>query len=158
MWALPPDGVTEGISSNVSAHNLIYWRNEPWIGLGAGAHSWFRGRRWSNLPHPQAYINAMWDGHLQGHSDAPLPLATLSGELMMMGLRLAEGVTDARFYEASGRHLGELYGSVIDRFVHHGLLEWEDERARLTTRGRLLGNLVFQEFLLSEESGTETLD
>ncbi|MCU0521367.1 MAG: radical SAM family heme chaperone HemW [Anaerolineae bacterium] len=151
IWALPPGGETEAISPAVSAHNLIYWRNEPWVGLGAGAHSWFRGRRWSNLPHPQAYISAIWDGHLHGYSDTPLLQTTLDGELMMMGLRLAEGVSDARFHEASGHHLHELYGHVIDRFAEYDLLEWNGERVRLTRRGRLLGNLVFQEFLLPEE-------
>lgn len=151
VWALPPDGKTENISSHVSVHNLIYWRNEPWLGLGAGAHSWFRERRWSNLPHPQTYINAMRSGHLQGYSEAPVSRVTLSGETMMMGLRLAEGITDGRLYEMLGQHLGDLYGGVIDRLAEHRLIGWDGERVRLTERGRLLGNLVFQEFLGTEE-------
>lgn len=150
VWALPPDGETESISSRVSLHNLIYWRNEPWIGLGAGAHSWFRERRWSNLPHPQAYISAMTHSHLQGYSEAPVLPATLAGETMMMGLRLAEGITDGRFFEMLGQHLGDLYGDVIDRLAGYGLVHWDGDRLRLTQHGRLLGNLVFQEFLGAE--------
>lgn len=151
VWAVPPDGKTGSISSHVSAHNLIYWRNEPWIGLGAGAHSWFRERRWSNLPNPQAYINAMRNGHLQGYNEPPVSRVTLSGETMMMGLRLAEGVADKRFHEMLGQHLTDLYGDVIGRLAGHRLIDWDGERVRLSERGRLLGNLVFQEFLGTEE-------
>ncbi len=151
VWGMPPDGFTEEIGPHISAHNLIYWRNEPWIGLGAGAHSWFHGRRWSNFPHPQAYINAMRSARLRGYGDDVLSPATVYGETMMMGLRLAEGVSDARFHAAFGLHLPDLYGDVISRWVGYGLLSWDEERLRLTPRGRLLGNQVFQEFLLPED-------
>ncbi len=78
-------------------------------------------------------------------------MVTLGGETMMMGLRLAEGITDGRFHEMLGQHLGDLYGDVIDRLAEHRLIGWDGERVRLTERGRLLGNLVFQEFLGTEE-------
>ena len=148
IWALPPDGLTEGIGPHISQHNLIYWRNQPWIGLGAGAHSWFRGRRWSNYPHPRVYINAMRSGRLRGFSDSVLAPRIVYGETMMMGLRLAEGVSDARFHRAFGVHLEELYASALEKFSDIGLITWDGERVRLTERGRLLGNQVFEAFLL----------
>ncbi|MGC9521309.1 MAG: radical SAM family heme chaperone HemW [Anaerolineae bacterium] len=151
IWALPPDGVTERIGPHVCAHNLIYWRNRPWIGLGAGAHSWFRGRRWRNFPHPRGYINAIKEGRLGDYSDEALPQEVAYGETMMMGLRLAEGVTDARFYNTYGLHLLDLYGPVIEQLSSVGLVVWADERLRLSEHGRLLGNLVFQEFLMGDE-------
>jgi len=151
VWALPPGGVTEGIGPCISHHNLIYWRNEPWIGLGAGAHSWFRGRRWSNHPHPRIYANAMRSGRVRGFTDASIDQSVEMGETMMMGLRLAEGVTAARFEAAFGRRLVEIYGATIDRFGEIGLVSWDGERVRLTERGRLLGNQVFEAFLFDEE-------
>lgn len=48
--------VSEDISPYISRHNLTYWRDEPWLGLGAGAHSWLDGRRWANEYHPHDYI------------------------------------------------------------------------------------------------------
>jgi oxygen-independent coproporphyrinogen III oxidase len=151
IWALPPQGITEGIGPHISAHNLIYWRNESWLGLGAGAHSWFRGRRWSNTPHPESYIHAMRSERLRGFSDEVVPPSLEWGETMMMGLRLAEGVPDARFYERFQLHLREVYGEPIDHMGSLGLTSWNGERLRLTPRGRLLGNQVFQEFLPVQE-------
>ena len=152
IWALPPNGRTEGIGPHISYHNLMYWRNESWLGLGAGAHSWFRHRRWSNYPHPETYINAMRSEQLRGFSDDVVSLPIEWGETMMMGLRLAEGVTDARFYERFQLHLPEVYDQAIDRVCRLGLASWDGERLRLTSRGRLLGNQVFEEFLLPEEA------
>ncbi len=147
IWALPPEGLTEQIGPQISQHNLIYWRNEPWIGLGAGAHSWFRGRRWRNLPHPESYINAITSNRLRGFSAEALSQRLIWGETLMMGLRLAEGVTNGRFSATFDMHLRDLYGDVIDTFHRLGLLIWEDGRVRLTPRGRLLGNQVFEAFL-----------
>ncbi len=151
VWSLPPGGTTEDIGPTVSAHNLIYWRNEPWLGLGAGAHSWFRGRRWSNLPHPRAYIHAIRSEHLGGYGEVAAATNVVCGETMMMGLRLAEGVVDGRFRAICGTDLETLYGAAIETFVELGLLTWQEQRLRLTTRGRLLGNQVFEAFLLPEE-------
>ena len=44
-----------------SRHNLIYWRNEPYLGLGAGAHSWYAGLRWANGGDPAEYISRLKD-------------------------------------------------------------------------------------------------
>jgi oxygen-independent coproporphyrinogen III oxidase len=151
IWALPPNGVTEGIGPHISHHNLMYWRNQAWLGLGAGAHSWVRHRRWSNYPHPESYINAMRSERLHGFSDDVVSPAVEWGETMMMGLRLAEGVTDARFYERFRLHLREVYEQAIERVCGLGLASWDGKRLRLTAHGRLLGNQVFQEFLLPEE-------
>lgn len=150
IWSLPPSGVSELIGPTVSAHNLIYWRNEPWIGLGAGAHSWFRGRRWSNYPHPRVYINAIRSARLRGFSDLVLSSETVYGETMMMGLRLAEGVSRTRFQHQCGADLAEIYGPTLARFQDLGLISWDDDRVRLTREGRLLGNQVFEAFLLTD--------
>ncbi|MBN1248755.1 MAG: hypothetical protein JXC32_13935, partial [Anaerolineae bacterium] len=151
IWALPPSGQAEKIGPYVSAHNLIYWRNQPWIGLGAGAHSWFRGRRWSNFPHPRVYINAMRSSHLRGFSDTVLSPEVVYGETMMMGLRLAEGISRARFASQCGADLEEVYGPTLARVQDLGLITWDGDRVRLTREGRLLGNQVFEAFLLTDE-------
>ena len=67
---------------------------------------------------------------------------------MMMGLRLAEGVSAARFHAMFGVHLEELYASPLETFSEMGLLTWDGERVRLTEHGRLLGDQVFAAFLL----------
>lgn len=78
----------------------------------------------------------------------PIDRETEMGETMMMGLRLTrEGVSDATFRERFGVGLVEAYGQEIEELCGQGLLEWDGERARLTKRGRLLGNRAFSRFV-----------
>jgi oxygen-independent coproporphyrinogen-3 oxidase len=136
------------------AHNLIYWRNRPYLGLGAGAHSSGAGQRWWNVRPVPAYIDRVtpsqsteWpssaaeDGEKIGRS-------LEMGETMMLGLRLTrEGVAEAEFRRRFGVSLDEVYGDTIHDLVACGLLARRDERLCLTPRGRLLGNQVFARFL-----------
>ncbi|MBC7227107.1 MAG: radical SAM family heme chaperone HemW [Thermoflexales bacterium] len=128
-------------------HNLTYWYNELYLGLGAGASSWWGGRRWTNARHPEEYIRRLAAGRSVAEEVEEIPLRLEMGETMMMGLRLVEGVSDARFRARFGVGLAEAFGAELARLVGQGLLEWDGRTARLTPRGRLLGNWVFREFV-----------
>ena len=138
-------------------HNLIYWRNQPYLGLGAGAHSSFSAgchshaawQRWANLPRPQDYIAALENDQrpIDGEIET-LDRALERAETMIMGLRLLhEGVSFERFRRRFGVSLKEAYGQQIQGLVARGLLERLPDRLRLTEKGHLLGNQVFVEFL-----------
>jgi oxygen-independent coproporphyrinogen-3 oxidase len=134
---------SETISPSVCRHNLTYWRNEPWLGLGAGAHSWLNGHRWANVRHAQAYIAALDQDASPLADRETIDKRQEMGETMILGLRLAEGVSDARFRARFGAGLLEVYGDELTCLRQQGLLEWDGHRARLTARGRLLGNQAF---------------
>lgn len=146
---------SEAISPSVCRHNLIYWRNQPWLAVGAGAHSWLDGRRWDNVSHPEDYV-AAWAGDNSSEIGG-LPAASRSveeidrplemGETMMLGLRLAEGVSNQRFESRFGKPLMEVFGRDLADLFDQGLLTWDGSAARLTQRGRLLGNRVFERFI-----------
>jgi oxygen-independent coproporphyrinogen-3 oxidase len=131
-----------------SAHNLVYWRNEPYFGFGCGAHSSFGGKRYSNVLHPREYIERIAQ---QGEAIVEveqIDRALEMGETMMLGLRLiAEGVERARFKNRFGVEVDEVYSAAIGQLIEQDLLESDAERLRLTAWGRLLGNRVFAEFL-----------
>ncbi len=139
-------------------HNLRYWRGEPYLGLGAGAHGYVPGLRTVTARAPRAYIRRM-DTPPTRPPAFPRTPATVEvrrltpaeemGEYMMMGLRLTrEGVSAARFAARFGASLQAVYGVQIARLTALGLLEWADaDRLRLTPRARLLGNRVFVEFV-----------
>jgi oxygen-independent coproporphyrinogen-3 oxidase len=136
-------------------HNLVYWRNEPYLGFGAGAHSFDfdperpgGGRRWWNVRPVPAYIKRMQSGpEARGGQEFITPRLAM-GETMMVGLRLVrEGVKDDRFRARFGLGLNDVFGETIERLVADGLLERTAEGVRLTPRGRLLGNQVFAAFL-----------
>jgi oxygen-independent coproporphyrinogen-3 oxidase len=137
-------------------HNLQYWRNQPYLGFGAGAHGYANGVRTANVLSPAGYIERLavsrqplafpWTPATQNATsvDRDAEIA----ETMMMGLRLIqEGVSDTAFQKRFGQSLGERFAAPIERFTRLGLLEWSGDRLRLTTRGRLLGNQVFVEFI-----------
>ena len=158
-WARPSQTALADLHAPASdhrcRHNLTYWHREPYLGFGAGAHSFETAseaagadRRWWNVRAVPEYIQRMnTAGSAEtGHETIGGRLAM--GEMMMLGLRLtAEGVSDARFRERFGVEMAEVFGQEIRRLAGRGLLERLPDRVRLTPGGRLLGNRVFAEFL-----------
>lgn len=148
---------------NSCKHNLQYWRNLPYLGIGAGAHGFINHYRTVDISTPGAYIKRMGvktepinNHNLFPHTPATIELNSIDidteiGETMMMGLRLVlEGVSNKQFMQRFGISLSEKFGAQIDRLISLGLLEWDntkDEILRLTKRGHLLGNQVFREFI-----------
>jgi oxygen-independent coproporphyrinogen-3 oxidase len=128
-------------------HNLVYWRDGDYLGFGAGAHSHREGRRWWNVRAPGEYVARVGAGESPQAGGEVLSREQAMGEMMMMGLRLREGVSNARFRGRFGQGLGEVFGRELEELAEQGLIEWGGERARLTARGRLLGNRVFGRFL-----------
>jgi oxygen-independent coproporphyrinogen-3 oxidase len=135
-------------------HNLVYWRNLPYLGAGAGAHSSSDGKRWWNVRPVQSYIDLIvagtgraWPSPAAEGGEVIHPQLEMA-ETMMLGLRLTqEGVAQTDFRRRFGLSLQEVYGDVMDELVAAELLAWDQVRLRLTARGRLLGNQVFFRFL-----------
>jgi oxygen-independent coproporphyrinogen-3 oxidase len=136
-----------------SIHNLRYWRRLPYLGFGAGAHSFFKNLRWENPQKIEAYIERS-----EGKHGFPLTRATVNlsrkdemSETMMLGLRLtSEGISDHNFRKQFNVSMIDVYGGEITELLDLGLVEWSGEDQsilRLTRRGRLLGNQVFMEFV-----------
>lgn len=130
-----------------SRHNQVYWRNEEYLGLGAGAHSYLNGERFWNVRLPQTYVRRLTSGQSPVEAGERLDAPGAMAETMMMGLRLLDGVEEARFAARFGRPLGEVYGPVLARLQKDGLLEQAGAAWRLTQRGLRLGNQVWAAFL-----------
>jgi oxygen-independent coproporphyrinogen-3 oxidase len=135
-------------------HNLQYWRNQPYLGFGAGAHGYAAGYRLADVMHIKTYLERMAQA---GRPSFPFSLATAHSnrvdrhaemeETMMVGLRLTqEGVSRASFEERFGIPIEQVFGSEIQKMSQAGLLE-AGEILRLTQHGRLLGNQVFMQFI-----------
>lgn len=145
----------------VCQHNLQYWRNQPYLGYGVGAHGYVSGKRTVNLDTIPAYIQSMLGSEAIAR-DFPATPASYSlqvidrpdeiAETMITGLRLVEeGINITGFNKRFGLDLDEYFPLQIERLVGLGLLEWADYNGehvlRLTIPGRLLGNQVFVEFV-----------
>ena len=147
-------------------HNIAYWRNEPYLGVGPGAHSSLANHRFSNLKPPREYIK-----RLQSHNPSPSALEgsreAISGtiqsvpvvdtiefidrplemaETMMLGLRLDTGVSVTEFEARFGASLMDVYREELDELLPTGLVETVDGSIRLTDKGRFLSNEVFVRF------------
>ncbi len=128
-------------------HNLVYWRDGAYLGFGAGAHSHRAARRWWNVLAPAEYIARLQAGESPQAAAEEIGPAQAMGETMMLGLRLSEGVGAAAFRARFGRDLDQVYARPLEELAAAGLIQWDGQRARLTARGRLLGNQVFARFL-----------
>lgn len=142
----------------ISKHNLQYWLNDPYIGIGAGAHGFINHHRTMNVLSPASYI----ERHKEiSQRDFPRTPATVTAKLldqdeeiketMMMGLRLLNiGVSRTRFKLRFNRDLEKVYEEEISDLIIKGLLEWggeDNDNLILSQKGRLLGNQVFMRFI-----------
>jgi len=131
-------------------HNLIYWRNAPYFGVGAGAHSSLEGRRFWNVAHPREYIQRIEAGQAPVAGSEDIGRELEMGETMMLGLRLTEGVNWATFESRFGVPMTAVYPRQIETLEDQGLIQVDEIGVRLTQRGWLLGNRVFAAFLPGE--------
>jgi oxygen-independent coproporphyrinogen-3 oxidase len=149
-WALP---------GYECRHNLQYWRNLDYIGLGAGAHGYAAGVRYSNVLRIKTYIErSMSVESRTAELEFPLSSVTVNHhknsshedmqETMMTGLRLTgEGISAMAFRARFGAELQDIFAKEIDELLRFNLLEWSADSLHLTERGRLLGNQVFMRFV-----------
>ncbi|MFB0846760.1 radical SAM family heme chaperone HemW [Paenibacillus oleatilyticus] len=129
-----------------SRHNAMYWRNQSYYGLGAGAHGYVHGQRHVNIKGVQPYIDATRNG-LPLLDKSAVEVHEAMEDFMMVGLRMLGGVRKADFNGQFGMELDDVFGHVLRRQCSLGLLEASAGGYKLTERGVLLGNEVFGEFL-----------
>lgn len=130
-----------------SQHNLAYWLNRSYYGVGAGAHGYIDQIRYENIGPIRPYMKAVEIG-LPIEDQHQVSDQERMEEMLFLGLRLNEGITFQRFAGEWGPNtLDQIYGKEIDQLVQIGLLEMDTIGIRLTPRGRLLSNEVFARFL-----------
>ena len=135
-----------------SRHNLTYWRYGDYVGVGPGAHGRLTldGEKFATRAHraPEIWLERVErDGH-GAATPEPIDRNSRGSELLMMGLRLHEGVARARLVEETGRDLNALVdASALDRLVTGGFLEVTDTTVRATHEGRQRLNAVLAALL-----------
>jgi oxygen-independent coproporphyrinogen-3 oxidase len=149
-WALEIQNskfVIRNMSRYTSRHNVTYWRNEPYFGFGAGAHSCFGGARYWNVLSPLEYIQRIERGESVVAGREEISRELEMAETMILGLRLNEGIVFDVFVKRYGEDAREKYSGQLRELQELGLIELSDTRVCLTPRGRLLSNEVFWRFL-----------
>ena len=130
-----------------SIHNLIYWENATYAGVGAGAHGYVDGIRYSNIGPIAKYMEKTAAGERPVQQTHIVTAIEAMEEEMFLGLRKSNGVSVSLFQEKFGQSLEEVYGETLHSLIKDGLVERLDDAVRLTHRGVYRGNDVFQQFL-----------
>ena len=130
-----------------SRHNLMYWDNAEYYGIGAGASGYVNGIRYKNHGPIRHYLSAVEEGNAR-ITEEHLSQKEKMEEEMFLGLRKKSGVSMARFEEKFGRSFDELYGEIVRDLVQQGLMQIEGDRVRMTKRGLFLGDTVAERFIL----------
>ncbi len=139
-------------------HNLTYWRCGEYLGLGAGAHSYLDGVRFAVAALPSKYLELVdesWQSLQAGGemkmrqvvSGEPITPELAMSDTLVLGLRVNDGVSLARFQEQFGVDALERFAEELGEPFEAGLVEEVEGNLRLTKRGRLLGNEVFARLL-----------
>ena len=128
-------------------HNLTYWNNQEYLGVGPGAVSFLDGRRWKRERLPKMYVEKIGTGTDLCVEEERLERSSALGETLFVGLRMLDGVSlkelDARFHVNSAA----LYAAQIEKLTKAGLVELSENMLRLTHTGLLLADTVSVEFL-----------
>lgn len=134
-----------------SRHNLMYWDNVEYYGVGAGASGYLDGVRYRNRGPIQHYLKAIAE-----HGHSRLGEDILSKEEMMeeeffLGLRKKSGISISHFEAKFGVGFEERYGQIVADLVKDGLLIHEDDTIRMTKKGLFLGDTVAEKFILDND-------
>ena len=121
-------------------HNIAYWENKNWWGLGPGAHSHIDGKRFWNVKHPTAYKQKLFGAESPIADSEELTPAQIAVESIMLGIRMREGL-----------EIAALSNAQIDRlanFAESAYVEITDNRVVLTPTGRLIADRIVREITI----------
>ena len=139
-------------------HNITYWRNGEYLGLGAGAHGHAAGIRYQIVKQPRVYLRRLQEADAPGYplstavaASHPVSRTEAISDTMMTRLRLLhEGLDLAEFEAKFGQRLTEIYSGTLDQMLEWGLVAEANGRLCLTQKGWFLSNQGFYRFMLDD--------
>ena len=137
-------------------HNIGYWKRVEYLGFGIGAASLFEGKRFSNTPDINRYINMLEKDFLNAdevwesinESEEVLTKNDEMEEFMFLGLRMMDGIKKSDFKQIFGTDIYSVYGEILEKLESQALLVIDGDSIRLTDRGIDISNQVLANFLI----------
>ncbi|MEJ2047745.1 MAG: coproporphyrinogen III oxidase family protein, partial [Dehalococcoidia bacterium] len=135
-------------------HNLGYWQDRPYIGVGVAAHSYNGRTRWSNTAGLSKYLRYTFDKgeDIPGMREQIFPMLRRS-DALILGLRFCSGVDVEDFNNIYHTDIFRLYSDQFEELSFSGLIQKDGSNLSLTRKGRLLSNEVFWRLLPGERQG-----
>ncbi len=128
-------------------HNIGYWVLDEYLGVGAGAHSFIDGRRFSNTGDLGTYIRSLNEFKIPEVYSESIEKSESISEFMILGLRLIDGINTEDFYKKYNQDIFSVFEKEINDCVEAGLLTSTSKTIRLTTKGLDFANKVFRKFI-----------
>lgn len=133
-------------------HNLLYWRNQPYVGVGPSAAGCLRRRRYKNVSDVAAYVREMdRRGCAEGACET-LDDEMMLMEMVMMQLRLVDGLSRSMVKQRLGLDPVERFGKTLDRYGERGMLTVSDEAVALTDKGRFMADAIITDLVAEAPS------
>ncbi len=133
-------------------HNIVYWTDEAYLGLGLCAASYIGGYRFRNTSDMDAYMMKYGTDEMKANSIREdiecVDDKKHMEEYMFLGLRMMQGISRSRFQKVFQKDVYEIYKDVIAKWEAKGMIACDDEYVRLTKQGISISNLVMADFLL----------
>lgn len=130
-----------------SRHNLMYWDNVEYYGVGAGASGYLDGIRYRNRGPIQHYLKGVSEGNAR-LSEEVLSKNEMMEEELFLGLRKKEGVSIGKFEQKFGTSFEKRYGQIVQELQSDGLLKENNGFIQMTKKGLFLGDTVAEEFIV----------
>jgi oxygen-independent coproporphyrinogen-3 oxidase len=128
-------------------HNIIYWNNMEYVGIGAGAFSYLNGERFSNIRSVKDYVSAVFSKRSLIGFTEKLSRERRASEILIMALRMTRGISRKEFIDRSGFDVMDLFEQQVNLLVKADLICLDNKRVRLTKRGISLADSVMMEFV-----------
>ncbi|HGD0593084.1 TPA: radical SAM family heme chaperone HemW [Streptococcus agalactiae] len=130
-----------------SRHNLMYWDNVEYYGVGAGASGYLDGIRYRNRGPIQHYLKGVSEGNAR-LSEEVLSKNEMMEEELFLGLRKKEGVSIGKFEQKFGTYFEKRYGQIVQELQSDGLLKENNGFIQMTKKGLFLGDTVAEKFIV----------
>ena len=128
-------------------HNVLYWKCEEYVGIGASASGYFNGIRYNNICELDNYEKMILEGEKPIEWEEKLSIKDEIEESIFLGLRMNEGIQISDFKEKYNFDFEKEYKNEIEKLSKMELIEIDNNLMKLTQKGREISNSVFVEFI-----------
>ena len=128
-------------------HNVLYWKCEEYVGIGASASGYFNGIRYNNICELDNYEKMILEGEKPIEWEEKLSIKDEIEESIFLGLRMNEGIQISDFKEKYNFDFEKEYKNEIEKLSKMELIEIDNNRMKLTQKGREISNSIFVEFI-----------
>lgn len=134
-------------NGRISKHNTKYWQMEEYIGIGAGAHSYYGNKRFSKISNINEYIASVLSGESAVEDCIEIDESDKMSEFVFLGLRMSEGINEEKFEKMFGKDIMDIYGEVIEKYLKNGVMERKNGNIFIKSQFLYVSNNILSDFV-----------